>query len=116
VIAWGGVLAQAAAFATAGLAVALLGPPATLASAQFHDAFTTTNLWMMLINLIPVEPLDGAKAWPLFGMLYRRFRARSSERRAPRFEPGAQSRDPREEARKLVRDLLEQSTKSKPDA
>jgi len=55
-IALSGVLAQAAL-----LTVALLAPlPADLA-----EAFTRRNGVMLLLNLIPVKPLDGALAWKL---------------------------------------------------
>ena len=66
-IAWGGVLAQAVALAAAHVALALFGPPETAFAAQLAAAFTTTNLWMIGINLIPVPPLDGAEAWKLPG-------------------------------------------------
>lgn len=114
VIAWGGVLAQGAAFALTQLVVLALGPPTTSFSAQLYHVFTTTNLWIILINLIPFEPLDGAKAWPLLPMLWRRYGARSSNR-DPR---GRGRRMDAEQGQKLVRDLLDRTTKpkSKPDA
>lgn len=67
-IAWGGVLAQAVAYAVARAGLALAGPPETLFAAQLLDAFTTTNVWLIAINLIPVPPLDGAEAWKLLGL------------------------------------------------
>lgn len=51
-----GVLAQAAL-----LALALLVPM----SGDLHDAFTRRNGVLLLMNLIPVRPLDGALAWKL---------------------------------------------------
>lgn len=105
VIAWGGVLGQAAAFAVTQLLVLVLGPPTTAFWFQLYGVFTTTNLLMMLINLIPIEPLDGAKAWPLFAMLWQRRSARSFGSGTSR-DRGV---DPREEAQKLVRDLLDRS-------
>jgi Zn-dependent protease len=73
-IAWGGVLAQAVAYAVARAALALAGPPETILVAQLAAAFTTTNLWLIAINLIPVPPLDGAEAWKLLGMWRRQRR------------------------------------------
>jgi stage IV sporulation protein FB len=75
-IAWGGVLAQALAFAVATAAVALAGPPEGAFVRQLAAAFTVTNVWLMAINLLPVPPLDGAEAWKLPGLLLRRRRAR----------------------------------------
>jgi Zn-dependent protease len=55
-IAFGGVAAQLVLLALA-LLVAL--PP------DLHDAFTRRNGVMLLLNLVPVKPLDGALAWKL---------------------------------------------------
>src|SRR5262245_29244265 len=82
-IAWGGVLAQAVAYAVARAALALAGPPETILAAQLAAAFTTTNLWLIAINLIPVPPLDGAEAWKLLGM--RRGQRRGGAGDAPGF-------------------------------
>src|SRR3954468_1889184 len=67
VIALSGVLAQAALLATA-LLFAL--PP------DLHEAFTRRNGVMLLLNLIPVRPLDGALAWKLPARLRAARRAR----------------------------------------
>jgi Zn-dependent protease len=83
-IAWGGVLAQAVALACAHGALALAGRPESVFAAQMASAFTTTNVWLIAINLIPVPPLDGAEAWKLPGLLARRRRARRGEPAAAR--------------------------------
>ena len=44
--------------------------------------FTGTNFLIILINLIPVPPLDGAQAWQLIPLLYRRWRKRRLTHRA----------------------------------
>jgi len=77
-IAWGGVLAQAVALVAAHVALALAGPPASALAGHLVAAFTTTNVWMIAINLIPVAPLDGAEAWKLPGLLARRAKARGA--------------------------------------
>src|SRR6478609_8218703 len=59
-IAWGGVLAQLGLLVTVRLTLLLLGPPTTAVAAQVAYVFTEANLWLVLINLIPIEPLDGA--------------------------------------------------------
>jgi len=74
-IAWGGVLAQLALLIPA-LGVALFLPmPRSPFLAELLEAFTRTNAILIAFNLIPIKPLDGAEAWPLFGHL-RRQRAR----------------------------------------
>jgi Zn-dependent protease len=81
-IAWGGVLAQAVALGIAVAAIAVAGPPDSALVAELASAFTTTNVWLIAINLIPVPPLDGAEAWKLPGLLAARRRTRASEARA----------------------------------
>lgn len=73
-IAWGGVLAEAVVLVATYAALALAGPPDSPFVAQLSAAFTTTNIWLIGINLIPVPPLDGAEAWKLPGLLARRWR------------------------------------------
>jgi Zn-dependent protease len=68
VIAWGGVLAQAALLALALVARLAPWPPGAVLD-QLFDALTWTNVWLMGLNLLPLPPLDGAEAWPLFGLL-----------------------------------------------
>jgi Zn-dependent protease len=67
VIAWGGVLAQLVLLvATHGFVIALGGPTSAFA-AEIVSVFTVTNLWLLLINLMPIPPLDGATAWTILG-------------------------------------------------
>jgi Zn-dependent protease len=80
-IAWGGVLAQAVALALAVAAIALAGTPEAAIGSQLASAFTTTNVWLIAINLIPVAPLDGAEAWKLFLLLAARRRSRADAAR-----------------------------------
>jgi len=55
-VALSGVLAQ----------LALLGAALWLPMpAELHEAFTRRNGLVLLFNLIPVKPLDGAQAWRL---------------------------------------------------
>lgn len=76
VIAWGGVVAQALVYLGAQLYIAVEGTPGTAAGAEVLFVATSTNLWIIAFNLIPIRPLDGAEAWPLFGLLWRRFQLR----------------------------------------
>jgi stage IV sporulation protein FB len=65
-VAWGGVLAQLLALFVTCAVRLVLGEPRSPHLALFVSVLTTTNLWIMAFNLLPIEPLDGAKAWPLF--------------------------------------------------
>lgn len=75
-IAWGGVVAQALVYAGAQVYLSVEGAPATQAGAEVLHVATSTNLWIIALNLLPVRPLDGAEAWPLFGLVWRRARMR----------------------------------------
>jgi stage IV sporulation protein FB len=125
-IAWGGVWAQAVVLVVTYALVLALGAPESIYAAQLVHAFIETNLWIICFNLIPLEPLDGAKAWPLVGMLRDRFRGRAARTRGERERHSAvqqQLRDlermpePRadDNARKVVEDLIARTTRSKLD-
>ena len=77
VIAWGGVLAQALL-----LPVGFWLAPHVENSflRQLLASFGSPSLWILLLNLIPVPPLDGSEAWRLPG-LWRRRRATLRRRR-----------------------------------
>ncbi len=67
VIAWGGVLAQLALCAVTWGVVVATGPPTSRFGAEVASVFTETNLWMVMLNLLPIPPLDGGTAWTIFG-------------------------------------------------
>ena len=68
VIAWGGVAAQALALVVA-LAVSELLPPShNPYVVQLLAVFIRTNVYLILFNLIPIPPFDGAEAWKLVRM------------------------------------------------
>jgi stage IV sporulation protein FB len=68
-VAWGGVAAQFVLFLIATAYLFVSGGPRYAWEAQVLSVFTTTNLWLMALNLLPIPPLDGARAWTLFGEL-----------------------------------------------
>lgn len=70
-IAWGGVLAQLALLVVSVVVLAIVGRPELRFLAELADAFTRANVVLIVINLIPLSPLDGAEAWPLIGHLWR---------------------------------------------
>jgi stage IV sporulation protein FB len=85
-IAWGGVQAQFFALLAALGARQLFGPPPSAFTAELLEAFTTTNILIIGLNLIPVPPLDGAEAWKLFALL----RQQRARRRAPDVRPAVE--------------------------
>lgn len=71
VVAWGGVMAQAIVFAVA-LPVSRLVPAQSEFTFDLYYVLVEANLWVGLLNLVPIPPLDGAEAWKLVPMLFRR--------------------------------------------
>jgi stage IV sporulation protein FB len=125
-IAWGGVLAQFAAFVVAELVLLAAGPPRSIYTAQLAHVFTESNLFLIAINLIPIEPLDGRKAWPLLGMLWAKLRGPRTAARNPwgtrrtvKDELRAvekvdtQSETPDQKADRIVRELISRTTQRK---
>jgi stage IV sporulation protein FB len=80
-IAWGGVVAQAVLLLATVLFVAIAGPPHSFLVAEIVYVFTSTNLWLMILNLAPIPPLDGAEAWKIVGELRDRWAAYRAHRR-----------------------------------
>lgn len=74
-IAWGGVLAQGVLYLVTMLVVLVVGVPHTNPWWGVYAMFTHTNLWIIGFNLLPIPPLDGARAWSLFKLKYDRWRA-----------------------------------------
>jgi Zn-dependent protease len=66
IIAWGGVLAQAALFAAVTALVALHRFDPTSAWADAVPILLSANLVLMVLNILPFPRLDGWKAWQLF--------------------------------------------------
>src|SRR5207244_2981206 len=89
-IAWGGVQFQALALLGTMAALGIFGEPTTPFAAELARAFTTTNVWLIGLNLIPISPLDGAEAWKIVRL---RWRARRRARAAAVPPPGAVERE-----------------------
>lgn len=70
IVAWGGVLAQAIVLAFT-LPLYRLTPHWTFLGSLLYG-LTIPNVLMIVSNLVPRPPLDGAKAWQLFGLLRRK--------------------------------------------
>lgn len=112
-IAWGGVWAQGLCYLLAAGVQDLLPGQLSPFLAELSGGFTTPNLSLMLLNLLPIRPLDGAEAWKLFPLLWGRGRARSKAPPPKTTEataPGAPTTEPRapdqeELFQKIIRDL-----------
>jgi stage IV sporulation protein FB len=72
-IAWGGVWAQMV-LAAATLLWMQLFPAHSEFESQLTWSFTTRSGYLILLNLLPIAPLDGAEAWRLFPLWYRRWK------------------------------------------
>lgn len=124
-IAWGGVLAQFAAFVVAQVVWLTAGPPSSAHTAQLAHVFTYTNLWLIALNLLPIGPLDGRAAWPLIPMLWHKLRHKSPARGAWGQRSSVQqelralekleteSETPSQRTDRIVRELIARTTQSK---
>lgn len=68
VIAAGGVAAQALLFLGTVILLAVTGPLPWFLDGVAH-VFVTINVWILLVNLLPIPPLDGSRAWTLIPIL-----------------------------------------------
>ena len=66
IVAWGGVLAQAALLVVTLLVRGVLHVIALGVLDGVFDMLVTSNFVLIVINLVPIHPLDGAVAWRLF--------------------------------------------------
>jgi stage IV sporulation protein FB len=117
-IAWGGVLAQGCVLVLALVTRLILSSAAPLVQFELSPLFNvliTGNLFMIALNLIPVAPLDGHRAWrvlrPLRATLSSRFqRGITSLKRALNVR---KRRTMSKDAESNVVDLLERIKKKK---
>lgn len=108
-IAWGGVAAQGVVYVVTRVLAELGMIPGGLFAWGLFWTFTETNLWLIGFNLLPIPPLDGARAWSIFKLKYQNWRGLApfrEARRKPKVEkPPPPKRpepaeDPEEAARK----------------
>lgn len=89
-IAWGGVWGQLALLALALPLSYAVGASLGVFGLDLFYALTWGSLLIAAINLLPFPPLDGAEAWRLVPMLYRRlqreltYRRTAKQTRAPK--------------------------------
>ncbi|MEW5740513.1 MAG: hypothetical protein AB1938_16415 [Myxococcota bacterium] len=118
-IAWGGVWGQLVVLAVALAIQALPEPPLSPTALRLLDIATSSNAWMIALNLLPLRPLDGREAWALPGLLGRAARRRLSFYRdvphqpldgpEPDLAPGSPHADA---ARELASQLLTDARRS----
>ncbi|MEO0325929.1 MAG: metalloprotease [Myxococcota bacterium] len=120
IISWGGVLAQLGLYALAQGYVLAAGPSTSAFAFELLHALTRWNLIIAALNLIPVEPFDGALAWELPKRWMRRGRASKPgkpQRQAKRArrKAGAPAEvvplDAEKRAKKLAQDALDAARK-----
>jgi stage IV sporulation protein FB len=108
-IAWGGVWAQLLI-----LAASLLFEPMGPVSAELIATAQGWNVSVLLLNLIPLKPLDGAEAWGLPWLLGRAVRARLGRRRRPVVVDPTFGLEPNDEAKRIAAQLLRDAREPKP--
>jgi stage IV sporulation protein FB len=122
-VAWGGVLAQAALWIVASLVLLVIGEPSAPSVATVLSVFTTTNAYSILLNLMPIPPLDGSKAWELLPLwwsgrseLRDYLRRRDADKQRVNRERAAEKRRSasREATEKELRDLEEREKEEAP--
>lgn len=79
-IAWGGVAAQSILAAATYLVLTWTGKPEVSWGIQLVRALIYVNIALIVINLIPLRPLDGADAWPWVGRIIQRWRGQAAIR------------------------------------
>ena len=67
-IAWGGVLAQLAAYVTARVALVVFGEPLDMWSADLVYVVTDVNLIVIAAHLLPLPSFDGERAWRVLAL------------------------------------------------
>ncbi len=113
-VAWGGPLAQLLLLVAALVAFAAAGPVLDQFSLDLRHGLVAANAWMLLLNLLPIPPFDGAEAFkvvPLMAAARARAR-RSADDAALESLLDADARgEVAPETRRLVGDLMESSSR-----
>lgn len=102
-IAWGGVLAQAAIIAIMLALEFALGPWQSVFMAQMHRMLVELSALLILINLLPLNGLDGGTAWKLPKLAKLRWQKRRVDRELKRVrEKKKKAREAGESGAKVV--------------
>jgi Zn-dependent protease len=120
-IAWGGVAAQfvvlVGAFG-ANLLMAAFAPYSNEVAAPLLGVLIQTNLLIMVINLIPVAPLDGAKTWRALPLLWERAQRTSwasSFRKLRAARRRVRNKKRESKAQRITADIIDKLKKGKSD-
>jgi Zn-dependent protease len=120
-IAWGGVAAQLVVLVFAlgaDLLLATASPLALVLASPLLHVFIATNLFIMVVNLIPVAPLDGAKAWRIVPILAEWAKETSWAHKLRRWKAAreaARSKKLEAESERIAAGIIEQLKKRKSD-
>jgi Zn-dependent protease len=118
-IAWGGVAAQLVVLVfaiVAELLLAALSPGSFQWASPLVRVLIGTNLVIMIINLIPVAPLDGATAWRILPLFWRRAKGTSrarGKRKPSAAQKRARDKQLEEKSEKIVVDIIDRLKQSK---
>lgn len=121
-IAWGGVAAQLVVLVialAASVIVAAASPISRAVMAPLFRVLIETNLLIMILNLLPIAPLDGAKAWRALPMLREWARQSSwtaSLRRLLAARERARARKLEAKSEQIAADIIDRLKKGKSDA
>ena len=120
-IAWGGVAAQFVVLVIAlgaDLLLATLSPAARVLGSPVFHVFIATNIFLMIFNLIPVAPFDGAKAWRILPMLAEWAKDTSWAHELRRWSAArrtARTRKLEAESERIAADIIDKLKKRKSD-
>jgi len=120
-IAWGGVAAQLAVLVVAlgvDVLLATFAPSAQVLMSPLLWVFIGTNVFIMVVNLIPLAPLDGAKAWrivPIFAEWAKETSWAHKWRRRSAARESARTKKLEAESERIAADIIDKLKKRKSD-
>jgi len=120
-IAWGGVAAQFALLVIALVADIVLGAFSPVAEGLLSPLFRVliaTNLFIIIFNLIPLAPFDGAKAWralPLLAEWWKQTSWATSLRRRSAAREKSRTQKLEASSERIAADIIDKLKKGKSD-
>jgi Zn-dependent protease len=121
-IAWGGVAAQFVVLVialAADVLLAMFAPAARYLAWPLLRVLIATNLFIIVFNLIPLAPFDGAKAWRILPMLaewWRETRFATSLRRRSAARAKERTKKLEASSERIAADIIDKLKKGKSDA
>lgn len=121
-IAWGGVAAQLAVLViafTADLLLSSFSPLGHAIGSPLLRVLIETNLFIMIVNLIPLAPFDGAKAWRILPILREWWEQTSwaaGLRRRSAAREKARTKKLEAKSERIAADIIDKLKKGKSDA